>query len=62
MRATQTMNAEEVVEKSDRTLHVIMSSNLGKVRYSVEAAHLQFLTAIRKICPGNPADYRPALP
>jgi hypothetical protein len=56
------MNAEEVVEKSDRTLHVIMSSNLGKVRYSVEAAHLQFLTAIRKICPGNPADYRPALP
>jgi hypothetical protein len=53
------MDIGEIVDHGDGTLGAMLTSGAGKSRYSVEAAHLAFITAVerfgeRKFIPGDP--------
>ncbi|WP_439592634.1 hypothetical protein [Microbacterium sp.] len=64
LRSITSMDREEIVDHGDGTLGAMFTSNAGKAKYSVEAAHLAFREAIeifgdRKIRRGDPASYVP---
>lgn len=59
MRSVRAMDIEEMVDHGDGTLGATLTSSAGKSRYSVEAAHLAFITAVerfgeRKFMPDDP--------
>jgi hypothetical protein len=64
IRATRSMHTEQMHHNDDGTLAVIMSSKVAAVKYSLEAAQLQFSAAVRtfgrrKIVPGDSSRYHP---
>jgi hypothetical protein len=67
IRAVRTMSHDQQWDNGDGTLHVLMTSDVGTVQFSLEAAMVQFRYAVeaygrRAIRPGDPAAYRPTPP
>ncbi len=48
MRSVRAMDVEEIVDYGDGTFGAMLTSSAGKSRYSVEAAHLAFITAVER--------------
>lgn len=62
LRSITSMDREEIVDHGDGTLGAMFTSNAGKAKYSVEAAHVAFREAVeifgaRKIRHGDPSAY-----
>ncbi|MDZ8275663.1 hypothetical protein R2Q81_06815 [Microbacterium aquimaris] len=65
IRSTRTMSVEEQRHNGDGTLDVLMTSDVATIQFSLEAALLQFSSAVetyaaRAIRPGDPAGYSAA--
>lgn len=67
IRAVRSMSVEEKTDYGDGTLGVILTSDVAKIRYSIEATHVIFRQAVRasgarKIRVGDATRYRRVAP